>query len=603
MREMCQTFGITALGETVESWTLENEFLTAEVLTYGATLRRLVFGGVDVVLGYDTLSEYERNDGYVGATVGRVCNRIGGASFGLNGKTYPLAKNDGGNHLHGGARGFDKYIWAAELLEDGLRLRRLSPDGEEGYPGTLAVSVTYRLAGESLRIEYEAESDADTLCSLTNHSYFNLNGGGTAMAHTLTLAAGTYLETSPGCLPTGRALPVAGTPFDFRAAKAVGRDIDTAAEQLRLVNGYDHHFCVDGAGLRRAAVLRGDSSGIAMTMDTTSPGVQLYTANWLSRRDGKNGAVYEPRCAVCLEPQFPPDAVHHPDFPQPLLRRGEVYRHCTVYSFQNNNTSPVQRICAGDVLLLLRSAHDHAYLHLCAGCGRGKHIPGDGCSIHGDGSDSLFYVVRILYSDAVDCTAVAALDGIACPFRGDTGIDGKALQRGLHAENGLRDADERPGCRAGEPAVLVLAEGGRVQNGPVARLAEVGVRSGNEPQRVIVKAAAHSQVALLGQGLVLVIGAAVGELGGGNVQDAFPRPLGDHVDDAQQVLTGVTEAHAQAQQQGPGCAGGQRQRELHGAYRCPAVSHAAGAGTVFYRLGLYPGGDDGAHAGVRHRLL
>ena len=130
MREMCQTFGITALGETVESWTLENEFLTAEVLTYGAALRRLVFGGVDVVLGYDTLSEYERNDGFFGATVGRVCNRIGGASFGLNGKTYPLAKNDGENHLHGGARGFDKYIWAAEPLADGLRLHRLSPDGE-----------------------------------------------------------------------------------------------------------------------------------------------------------------------------------------------------------------------------------------------------------------------------------------------------------------------------------------------------------------------------------------------------------------------------------------------------------------------------------------
>ena len=252
MREMCQTFGITALGETVESWTLENEFLTAEVLTYGAALRRLVFGGVDVVLGYDTLSEYERNDGYVGATVGRVCNRIGGASFELNGKTYPLAKNDGENHLHGGVRGFDKYIWAAEPLADGLRLHRLSPDGEEGYPGTLAVSVTYRLAGESLRIEYEAESDADTLCSLTNHSYFNLNGGGTAMAHTLTLAAGTYLETSPGCLPTGRALPGAGTPFDFRAAKTVGLDIDAPEEQLRLVNGYDHHFCVDGGGLRRA---------------------------------------------------------------------------------------------------------------------------------------------------------------------------------------------------------------------------------------------------------------------------------------------------------------------------------------------------------------
>ncbi len=327
-----RAFGVTADGKAVEIWTLKNEYLTAEVITYGAALRQLVFGGVDVVLGYDTLPEYERNDGCFGATVGRVCNRIAGASFPLSGRMYPLAKNDGENHLHGGTQGFDKRVWTAEALPDGVRLRRTSPDGEEGYPGTLAVSVSYRLTGASLRIEYEAESDADTLCSLTNHSYFNLNGGGTAMAHTLTLAAETFLETSPGCLPTGRALPVTGTPFDFRAAKMVGRNIDAPVEQLRLVNGYDHHFCVDGTGLRRAAVLRGDGSGITLTMDTTSPGVQLYTANWLSRRNGKGGAVYEPRCAVCLEPQFPPDAVHHPDFPQPLLRKGQIYRHCTVYT-------------------------------------------------------------------------------------------------------------------------------------------------------------------------------------------------------------------------------------------------------------------------------
>ena len=333
MEKTCRAFGVTMGGEAVEVWTLKNDFLTAEVLTYGAALRRLRFGGVDVVLGYDTLPEYEQNDGCFGATVGRVCNRIGGASFTLNGKTYLLAKNDGENQLHGGTQGFDKRIWTAESLEDGVRLRRISRDGEEGYPGTLTVSVAYRLSGASLRIEYEAESDADTLCSLTNHSYFNLNGGGTAMDHTLALAAETYLETSPGCLPTGRALPVAGTPFDFRTPKAVGRDIDAPAKQLRLVNGYDHHFCIEGGGLRRAAVLRGNESGIVMTVDTTSPGVQLYTANWLSRRSGKSGAVYGPRCAVCLEPQFPPDAVHHPDYPQPLLRRGEVYRHCTVYSF------------------------------------------------------------------------------------------------------------------------------------------------------------------------------------------------------------------------------------------------------------------------------
>ncbi len=333
MEKTSKAFGVATSGEPAEVWTLKNEFLTAEVLTYGAALRRLVYSGVDVVLGYDTLPEYEKSDGYVGATAGRVCNRIGGASFTLNSVVYSLAKNDGENHLHGGIRGFDKYIWMVEQLEDSLRLRRLSPDGEEGYPGALAVSVTYRLAGASLRIEYEAESDADTLCSLTNHSYFNLNGGGTAMAHTLALAAETYLETAPGCLPTGRMMPVTGTPFDFRVPKAVGRDIDTAAEQLRLVNGYDHHFCIDGVGLRRAAVLRGDGSGITMTVDTTSPGVQLYTANWLSRRGGKNGTMYEPRCAVCLEPQFPPDAVHRRNLPQPLLRRGEIYRHCTVYTF------------------------------------------------------------------------------------------------------------------------------------------------------------------------------------------------------------------------------------------------------------------------------
>ena len=151
MEKICRDFGVTASGEVVESWTLQNEFLTAEVLTYGASLRRLVFGGVDVVLGYDTLPEYEQNDGCLGATVGRVCNRIGGASFVLNGSTYPLAKNDGENHLHGGVRGFDKCVWTAEPLPDGLRLRRLSPDGEEGYPGALAVSVSYRLSGAALR--------------------------------------------------------------------------------------------------------------------------------------------------------------------------------------------------------------------------------------------------------------------------------------------------------------------------------------------------------------------------------------------------------------------------------------------------------------------
>lgn len=266
--------------------------------------------------------------------VGRVCNRIGGAYFSLGESKYFLAKNDGENHLHGGVRGFDKYNWVAEPLINGVRLKRLSPSGEEGYPGTLLASVCYRLEECSLVIEYEASTDHDTLCSLTNHSYFNLNGGDTALEHTLVLASDSYLETSSNCLPTGRILPVSGTAFDFRTAKAIGRDIDSPAEQLRLVNGYDHHFCLaEDNKLHRAAILRGNRTGITMIMETTSPGVQLYTANWLSLRNGKYGALYYPRDAVCLEPQFPPDAIHRPHLAQPLLRKDSSYHHCSVYTF------------------------------------------------------------------------------------------------------------------------------------------------------------------------------------------------------------------------------------------------------------------------------
>ena len=334
-------FGVTKEGANVTEYILSNPGgMSVSVLDYGCVIKNIIVpaknGPVDVVLGHDTMADYENDFTSSGSTccgafVGRYANRIENAVFTLGGKTYQLEKNCGEHHLHGC---FSRKIYEVKYFGDTLLMEAESPDGEDGFPGTLKIAVRYTLTDDNtFRMDYRVSSDADTIVNLTNHSYFNLNGGGTAMAHTLALAAERYLETSPGCLPTGRALPVAGTPFDFRAAKAVGRDIGTPAEQLRLVNGYDHHFCVDGAGLRRAAVLRGDSSGIAMTMDTTSPGVQLYTANWLSRRGGKNGAVYEPRCAVCLEPQFLPDAVHHPNFPQPLLRRGEVYRHCTVYSF------------------------------------------------------------------------------------------------------------------------------------------------------------------------------------------------------------------------------------------------------------------------------
>lgn len=329
-----QRFGITKAGEPVDVYTAKSDVLCVELLEYGAAIRSLLVRNsdrwTDIVLGYDTLREYEENDGFVGACIGRVGNRIGGACFQLNGKTYPLTKNDGENHLHGGVQGFDKCVWTAEPLEDGVRFRRMSPDGEEGYPGTLSASVSYRLQGHTLVMEYEASSDQDTLCSLTNHSYFNLNGGGTVLNHTLRIAADEFLETDSAVLPTGRRLSAEGTPFDFRAPKPVGQDIGQDDPQLRNGCGYDHNFCLDG---EHAAVLHGDISGITMTVDTTMPGVQLYTANNLGQRQGKGGMVYQPRCALCLETQYFPNAMACPDFEKPILRAGDVWRSRTALIF------------------------------------------------------------------------------------------------------------------------------------------------------------------------------------------------------------------------------------------------------------------------------
>lgn len=327
-------FGVTKGGEAVNIYCIKNDMLAVEIMEYGAAVRSLLVqrGGAwtDVVLGYDTLREYEENDGYLGACVGRVGNRIGGAGFTLNGKTYTLARNDGENHLHGGVRGFDKYVWTAEELPDGVRFARVSPDGEEGYPGTLHAAVSYRLQGNTLVIEYEASADQDTLCSLTNHSYFNLNGSGSVLGHTLQINADEFLENSAATLPTGRRLPVAGTPFDFRVPKRVGQDIGTDDIQLRNCGGYDHNFCLTG---ETAAVLRGDVSGITMTVRTTLPGMQLYAANFLTERRGKNGAVYMPRAALCLETQFFPNAMACEDFEKPILRAGELWREHTALIF------------------------------------------------------------------------------------------------------------------------------------------------------------------------------------------------------------------------------------------------------------------------------
>ena len=335
MAVIISSFGQTSFGQPVCSYTLENGNGTQAVLIdYGAALQSLRFKNLqgsltDVVLGFDTVGGYEQQDAYMGATVGRMANRIGGAAFPLKGREYRLFPNDGENHLHGGRRGFDKYVWQAETGEDFVRFSRLSPDGEEGYPGNLRVSVTYTLTDcDELHIAYNALSDADTVVSLTNHSYFNLNGGGSILDHMLMVNAKRYLELGPGLIPTGRALPVEGTPFNFYSLKPIGQDIGADDPQLRLGGGYDHNFILSGP---LAALAYSNDTGIELRCYTDLPGMQLYTANFLGEFTGKGGQKMGPRQAFCLETQLFPDAMSHYGFPSPVLRSGEELSHETVY--------------------------------------------------------------------------------------------------------------------------------------------------------------------------------------------------------------------------------------------------------------------------------
>ena len=337
-------FGVTRRGEAAELLTLNNGVLSCEIITFGAALRALSVPDregrpVDVVLGYDSLEEYENRDGYLGAVVGRYANRIAGGRFSLNGREYTLAVNNGPNHLHGGIVGYSYRVWTVEELTGCKAVLTLeSPDGEEGYPGALSLRVTYLLEGSALTLRYEALAHGDTVCNLTNHSYFNLSGQGTgpALDQLLTLNASCYTPADETSIPLGTLEEVAGTPMDFRSPTPIGQRIADDFEQLRLGNGYDHNYAVDGpmGVLRPAARASSPRTGIVMEVETTLPGVQLYTANFLEEgRPGKSGASYGPRHAFCLETQFFPDSPNQPAFPSTVLRAGERYDHTTRFVF------------------------------------------------------------------------------------------------------------------------------------------------------------------------------------------------------------------------------------------------------------------------------
>jgi aldose 1-epimerase len=304
-------------------------------LDYGATVRALFVPdkngkAVDVVLGYDTMTEYEENDGYLGATIGRVGNRIKEGKFTLNGVDYTLAVNNGPNHLHGGIKGFDKVVFKSEEKENSVLFSYLSPDGEEGYPGNLKVTVEIGLSEAGIFLEYTAETDKDTPINLTNHSYFNLNGEGNVLKHALKLNADKFNLGDGDCLPTGEIASVFGTVMDFTKEKAIGNGVDSDEPCVKLSGGYDSNFVLNG---NPAAVLKGDKSGIKMTVLTTEPGVQVYSANFLTQRKGKNGSEYNLRDALCLETQHFPDSIHHPEWPTCVLKKGEKFSSKTSYEF------------------------------------------------------------------------------------------------------------------------------------------------------------------------------------------------------------------------------------------------------------------------------
>ena len=337
-------YGYTKEGFTVEALTLDNGILSCEVITFGAALRSLCVPdrlGIkrDVVLGYDTLEEYETRPGYLGAVVGRVANRIAGGRFTINGQTYTLAVNDPPNHLHGGTVGFSHRVWSViEHSPARVTLSLTSPDGEEGYPGTMEVQVTYELKGNALSIRYQATTDCDTPCNLTGHTYFNLDGHGSGPVteQILRIHAETYTPSDATNIPTGEIATVSGTPMDFRKGTPIGVRINEPFTQLVQANGYDHNYVIDGeiGSLRNAAQAYSDSSGISMDVETTLPGMHFYTANFLDKGlKGKCNAVYGPRHAFCMETQFFPDAVNHPNFPSVTLQPGQTYDHTTVFSF------------------------------------------------------------------------------------------------------------------------------------------------------------------------------------------------------------------------------------------------------------------------------
>ncbi|MEU1260965.1 aldose epimerase family protein [Streptomyces cellulosae] len=344
-----EPFGRLADGTRVDRWSLENGGTRMEVLSYGGIVHSLEVPDrrgryANVSLGLRTLEEYVASSPYFGALIGRYGNRIDKGAFTLDGTRYQLSVNDGENSLHGGAQGFDKRVWDVEPFtrgsDVGLHLYYTAVDGEMGYPGTLRTKVTYTLTRHGdWRVDYEAVTDRPTVVNLTSHVYWNLagEGSGSVLDHELSVPASRYTPVNAGLIPTGELAKVAGTPFDFRRAKTIGRDIRTAHQQLQYGQGFDHNWVLDKGITARpehAATLRDPASGRSLRLATNEPGLQFYSGNFLDGTlTGTGGRIYRQGDGLCLETQHFPDSPNQPSFPSTVLRPGETYRTTTVHSF------------------------------------------------------------------------------------------------------------------------------------------------------------------------------------------------------------------------------------------------------------------------------
>ena len=339
-------FGVTPNGETVERFVLTNQSgLSVALLSLGCIIQSVDAPDRDgvianVALGFAHLDDYLTNLPFFGCVAGRYANRIANGRFELDGEAYQLVVNDGTNTLHGGKQGFNRFVWESTLLDEGrlgVAFHRISPDGEEGFPGALDVTVTYELSDQNdLLIDYRATTDKPTVVNLTNHSYFNLagEGSGSIETHRLQIEASAFTPVDEALIPTGEVRPVAGTPFDFRFGKLVGQGLRSDDEQIRLATGFDHNFVLDGEGLKQAAVLSHPGNGRRLTVRTTKPGIQFYAGNFLTGAlYGPSGRAYRQSDGLALETQFFPNSPNEPSFPSPVLRPGEEYHHQTILTF------------------------------------------------------------------------------------------------------------------------------------------------------------------------------------------------------------------------------------------------------------------------------